>query len=433
MPKKVLIITYYWPPGSGPGVQRFLKFSKYLPQFGWLPSVLTVKNGSYPNTDETLLKDIPTSVEVHRTKALEPFTVYNALRGKKGKAVEVGMGNIRNKKSRFQNFANYIRSNYFIPDARVGWNRYAINRARKLLQTENFDAIITTGPPHSTHLIGLALKKEFDIPWIADLRDPWTTIYYMRYLKRTKGSHKKDKAFENEVAQQANALTVVSEGLRREFAERNSTIEVIHNGFDRDDMPDNEKGQTKQFSIAYIGNFKPNQNIESCWNAIRELRESNPEFDKLVRLDFTGNVAPNIMESIKSNGLSEVTHIHPFVPHAEATERMINSNLLLFPIPIADNSKAIITGKIFEYLASGTPIWGVGPEDGDGADILKKMDRNPMCDYSDKATLQKQLHDHFNNWMDNMNTTPTETTEGIERFSRRSLSQKLANLLSSIS
>ncbi|NCG29740.1 MAG: hypothetical protein GWP27_04630 [Bacteroidetes bacterium] len=192
--KKALILTYYWPPGSGPGVQRWLKFCKYLPEFGWDTKVITVNNGSYPSVDSSLENDIPEGLEIHKTKTIEPFAIYNALRGKKGKSVEVALASVKGKQSPFSKFANYVRSNYFIPDARVGWNTYSFPKAIELIKKDRPDVIITTGPPHSTHLVGQRLHKMFDIPWVADFRDPWTTIYYNQFLLRTDSSIRKDTA-----------------------------------------------------------------------------------------------------------------------------------------------------------------------------------------------------------------------------------------------
>jgi hypothetical protein len=213
--KKALILTYYWPPGSGPGVQRWLKFCKYLPENGWEPTVITVRNGSYPYSDKTLVNDVPQKMKVIKTDTFEPFAIYNLLRGKKGKSVEVGLGSIKNQQNRFSRFANYIRANYFIPDARLGWNKYAFVAALRHIKSERPDVIITTGPPHSTHLIGQRLNKEFQIPWVADFRDPWTTIYYNSLLNRTESRKTKDQEFENSVVTSCNMLLVTTPGMEQ--------------------------------------------------------------------------------------------------------------------------------------------------------------------------------------------------------------------------
>jgi len=206
MPKKALIFTYYWPPSSGPGVQRFLKFCKFLPEFDWEPIVVTPANGSYPYTDDSLLKDVSEYVKVYKTKTLEPFAIFNMLQGKKGKSVPVALIGLQDSPSIFQKLSKYIRANCFIPDARVGWKKYAIKEGSRIIQNEKIDVIITTSPPHSTHLVGLELQKKHNIPWLADFRDPWTNIYFNRKLPRTARTKAKDKALEDKVVKHADQL-----------------------------------------------------------------------------------------------------------------------------------------------------------------------------------------------------------------------------------
>ncbi|MBN4052021.1 glycosyltransferase, partial [Cytophagaceae bacterium AH-315-L13] len=304
--QKVLIFTYYWPPASGPGVQRFLKFAKYFPENGWEPIVIAPKNGSYPYYDETLLNDIPSNVEIHHTKTLEPFTLYNFLRGAKGKSVPVAMTGIKDSSSPLQKISKYIRANYFIPDARIGWNKYAIKKANEIISNTEINAIITTGPPQSTHLIGLHLTKIHNLPWIADFRDPWTTVYYNKFLPRTESSKRKDKNLENTILQNADIVTTVSPGIKKEFEDRAKRAEVIYNGFDENDIYSGELTPTTKFKLAYIGNYKPNQDVEALWQAIKELKEEMSDFDRNFNLSFTGIVDPNIINKINDLGLADL-------------------------------------------------------------------------------------------------------------------------------
>ena len=283
MAKKALVITYYWPPAAGPGVQRFLKFCKYFKDFGWDPIVLTVENGSYSSTDSSLAKDIPQNTRVFKTKSFEPFQVYNRLRGEKGKTVPVSLIGIKEDKRYIQRLSLFIRANFFIPDARKGWRPFAVKKARKIINEIGIDAIITTGPPQSTHLIGLDLKKEFGIPWVADFRDPWTNVYYNRFFPRTKKTENKDRKLENAVLETCDAITVVSNGLANEFRDRASRVEIIYNGFDHADIPAQEEFATEKFTLEYIGNLKPNQNVEALYEAIGELVNENPDFSNDFR------------------------------------------------------------------------------------------------------------------------------------------------------
>ena len=382
--KKALILTYYWPPGSGPGVQRWLKFSKYLPEFGWKPTVITVKNGSYPYTDESLNDDVPREMNVIKTDTFEPFAIYNLLRGKKGKSVEVGLGSIKNKQSRFSQIANYIRANYFIPDARLGWNKYAFGAAVKHIKSEKPDVIITTGPPHSTHLIGHRLNKEFGIPWIADFRDPWTTIYYNSLLNRTNTSKLKDQAFEDEIVSNCSLLVVTTPGMEQEFSDRSKKTICIPNGYDSEDFTDHPiKKSGLKIRLAYVGNLKANQNVPALWKSISILAEEDHSFKANFRLCLTGSVHEEIKQSIKDYSIDEMVEFHPFVSHKEAIQIMQQADALLLPIPQSESNKLILTGKIFEYLATQRPILSLGPIDGNAAEIVKNAGHHSMISYSD--------------------------------------------------
>lgn len=424
--KKVLIITYYWPPGSGPGVQRFLKFSKYLREFGWEPIILTVENGSYPSVDPSLEKEIPSNLKVVKTKTFEPFQWYNLLKGKKGKSTGVGMAGLQ-EASLFQKLALHIRANYFVPDARKGWKKYALRDARKIIQTDGVDAIITTGPPHSAHLIGLELKKETKLPWIADMRDPWTTIFYNAEFPRTEATIRKDKALEDSVLHSADAITVVSKGLKQEFSDRNKNVSVIYNGYDQSDVPLTVPQKNKRFTISYVGNFMPNQNPLILWELLAELKEEVEGFSEDLHLCFTGNIDSSILQSIQQKGLEKQLETAPFVPHKEAVQRMNSADVLLFVIPQSKGNKLIITGKLFEYLATGNPILSIGPIDGDAAELLKDAQRDLMNSFADKKAVKSQVLSYYQSWKKG----ELEKIENAQlvQFTRRELSRKLADKL----
>jgi len=431
--KKVLVITYYWPPASGPGVQRFLKFVKYFSNFGVHSYILTVKNGSYSSVDPSLLKDIPKEVITYKTKAIEPFALYNFLRGKKGKSVEVGMGNIKNTTSLFGKLSRYIRSNYFIPDARVGWNSYATKEAIKICKKDGIRTIITTGPPHSTHLIGLYIKKNMDdINWIADLRDPWTSIYYEKYLNRSEKSTDRNQQLENEVLTSADHIVVVSQGMKEEFQDRAKSISVIPNGFDGADMNASAPNVSKKFVFAYIGNFKANQNVKSVWQALRELCNEDKHFNENIVLRLTGVVNTEIRNSIEQIDLNRHVKYEDFVKHDLAVSKMMNSNLLYLPIPKAENNQMILTGKIFEYMASHTPILSVGPVDGNAAAVLKGCERGEMFEYKNKEAIKSKIKEEYQYWKDHGGVGRKEESENYKKYERKTLTKDYAELISKL-
>lgn len=431
--KKVLVITYYWPPASGPGVQRFLKFVKYFSSYGIHSTILTVKNGSYSSVDPSLLDDIPKEVITYKTKSIEPFAMYNLLRGKKGKSVEVGMGSIKNTTSLLGRFSRYVRSNFFIPDARVGWNSYATKEAIKICKNDRIDTIITTGPPHSTHLIGMYLKKHVDgIKWIADLRDPWTGIYYEKYLNRSEKSAARNQELENNVLSTADHIVVVSRGMKEEFQERAQSISVIPNGFDGADMKENTSGVSKKFVFAYIGNFKANQNIGTVWQSLSELAKEDIDFNEHFVLRLTGVVNEEIKAAIKKSDLDRHVQYEDFVKHDVAVSKMMNSNLLYLPIPQAENNQLILTGKIFEYMASHTPILSVGPMDGNAATILADCERGEMYDYDNKEAIKSKIKSEYNYWKDHGGMGRKEESENYRKYERKTLTKVYADLISKL-
>lgn len=430
--KRVLIITYYWPPGSSPGVQRYLKFSKYLSDFGWRPSILTVKNGSYPSVDHSLLNDIPDNVNVYRTNTIEPFKLFNLLKREKGSKSTTGMIGLTEKKTVFKKSALWVRANLFIPDARKYWVSFAYKKALEIIEKENIDAIITTGPPHSTHLIGKKLKEKINIPWIADFRDPWVNIFYNKFFPRTTRTKRKDSALENEALKKSDAVIVVSKGMLEEFKERSKKIYLIYNGYDAADIPEKEDHATEKFTLSYIGNFKPNQNIAILWKAISELSLEDKSFKELFQFEITGNTSSCVKNDVKKYSIEDQVRFVGFVKHDEAVMKMIQSNALLFIVPQVDNNKLIITGKLFEYLASKTPIISVGPTNGNASAILEESLRSPMIDYEDADSFKELLHGEFKNWLLQGKRNKKLTEGKVEQYERKNLTQDLANILNEI-
>ena len=425
--KKVLIITYYWPPGSGSGVQRFLKFSKYLNQFGWEPVILTVKDGNFSSEDLSLQNDIPDNTLVYKSKSLEPYYWYNLLFGKKNKKSASGSIGLASD-SIISKLALYIRANLFIPDARVGWNYFAFKKAQEIMKAHKIDAVISTGPPQSSHLIAEKLKRSYNLPWIVDLRDPWTSVFYNSLFPRTKRTIAKDKSLEDRIVKNADALSVVSSGLVQEFKDRNSNINLIYNGYDESDFEGlNEEKDKDSFVITYVGNFMASQNVDSFWFGLSQLIDSNSNFGNKLKIKLVGNTDELILNSVVEYSLEKYTENVGFVDHKKAIQYMQESDLLLFVIPDADQNQKIITGKLFEYLATGNDILSLGPTDGDASSILDEMEKTKMLSYKDVEGVKKQILDCFNN-EEKLNRVPAN----IKNYSRKSLTKQLCQLLDSV-
>ena len=420
--KKVLIITYYWPPSGGSGVQRWLKFVKYLPEFGITPIVLTVDPdfATYPARDESLLKDISSELEVHRTRSRDIFDLYRKVSGKE--APHSGFAN--EKKVRWTDKVfRFIRGNFFIPDARIGWNKFALEEARKIIRENNIDTIITSSPPHSTQLIGLQLKKEFPLTWIADLRDPWSELFYNKELHRTKLAIDKDKRFEDAVLNSADHLVVVSDAIRRSFGKGKKDvldkIHVIPNGFDETDFPDSvpQKNSAVRY-ISYIGNLGPQYPLNGFLKAFSVFSNEHTNW----KLRFIGNCHPGVKKSVGELDLINKVEFVSYVPHTEAVNYMISSDALLMIIPEIEENKGILTGKLFEYIATSRPVINIGPTDGDAARILSEFPQS--------ATIEKDEIDQMISFLERLdNSSLTEPSKERMKYSRKNLTRQIAALI----
>lgn len=426
--KKVLLFTYYWPPAGGVAVQRFLKFSKYLPEFGWEPIVITVQNGSYPYIDESLLQEVSPQLRVYRTATFEPFEVYNLLRGKKGKSLPVVAVGSKSAKGTFQKIAEYIRANFFVPDARKGWVPYACKQAEKILATETIDAIVTTGPPHSAHLIGLYLKQKYGIRWVADFRDPWTGIFYNALLPRTARTIAKDEAMEKQVLQTADVVTVISPGMLAYVQTTARQAAVIYNGYDEADFQHIEQHQeSKSFVIRYVGNLMASQQVNALWQALSELTLQG----HAISVELIGRVDAEVQQAIQKHGLTQSVRVLDFVPHHQAVRLMQTADMLLFVIPDVADNHLIMTGKLFEYLASCTELLSIGPVDGNAAHVLQQTGRKPMLHYTDVNAIRQQLTDAITHKAQH-SAAFRYTTQAHQAYSRQAQAGMLAALLKSV-
>jgi len=425
--KKILIITYYWPPAGGPGVQRWLKFAKYLPDFGWKPVIYTPENPSYPLLDETLMKDVPENIEMVRTKIWEPYQLAEKLNksNKKFKAGQFDVGKNQSWKSRL---SIWVRGNFFIPDARVFWVKPSVTFLEKYLKENKIDTIVTSGPPHSLHLIGLGLKNKIpNLKWIADFRDPWTEISYYKHLKLTKSSDKKHRQLESAVFKNANITLATSYTDAENFRKAGANSICITNGFDESDSGESIKGQMgKAFTLSYIGVLEQLRNPENLWKALDELVKENAEFATDFKLKFVGRIDDKILQSIENSSLKNHILNLGYLAHGKAVEEMQNSDLLLITNFPNESSKGIIPGKIFEYLASGKQILSFGPDRADVAKILEETQAGKHFSYQDTETVKKFILDKFNLWKEGR---LLENTQHIEQFSRKNLTRQLTEVL----
>lgn len=429
---KVLFISYYWPPSGGAGVQRCLKFVKHLPAYNILPTVVTVseKEASYAVLDYSLAAEIPESVNVIRTATNEPFEYYKKLTGKK----EIPYGGFANEKknSLVLKTFKFLRGNLFIPDARVGWNKYALAACEELLTTQNFAAIITSSPPHSTQLIGLQLQKKFNIKWIADLRDPWTDIYYYKELNQTGWARNKDLQYEREVLEKADAVLVTSTDTKRLFLSKSAginsnKIKVIPNGYDEEDFQEASAPPQDKFSITYTGTLTEIYNIQTFLKALAKITSVHPDIPYHLR--FVGKISDEIKNQLEAAGLNHITEQIAFVPHTQSVKYLLNSTVLLMGIPDVENNLCILPGKIFEYLAANKPIICIGPIHSDADHIIDECGAGRLFHYTAFELMVDYLDQLSHAWKINHNLDLPLVN--YQRYSRYNLTGELAQIIRS--
>ncbi|MCD1118351.1 glycosyltransferase family protein [Chryseobacterium turcicum] len=426
---KILIITYYWPPAGGPGVQRWLKFSKYLPEFGWKPIIYTPENPSYPLLDESLMKDVPDDLEIVRTKIWEPYQLAEKL-NKSNKKFKAGQFDVGNNQSWKSKLSIWVRGNFFIPDARVFWVKPSTEFLEQYLKINNIKTIVTSGPPHSMHLIGLNLKKKFpDLKWIADFRDPWTEISYYKHLKLTKKSDKKHRQLESEVFKNADITLATSYTDAENFRKNGANAICITNGFDESDSnPQTLKPSNSQtqFTLSYIGVLEQLRNPENLWKALANLVKTNTDFAESFKLKFVGRIDDKILETLQKLSLKNHIQNLGYVSHDKAVVEMGKSSLLLITNFPSDSSKGIIPGKIFEYLATGKQIISFGPNEADVSKILDETKAGKHFGYNDSKEIEDFILEKFELWK---NGNLLENTQSIEQFSRKNLTKQLSEIL----
>ncbi len=431
--KRVLIITYYWPPSGGSGVQRWLKFVKYLPKTGWTPVVYTPENPELPSHDASLSKNLPDGLEVVKTKIWEPYSMYKRLVGQdKKQGINTGFISEDSKPKFTEKLSRWVRGNFFIPDARKFWIKPSANFLSQYLKDHPVDLIISTGPPHSMHLIALELKKKFNLPWIADFRDPWTQIDFYEELMLSNWADKKHHRLERYVLEAADHVLVIGHVMKEEMEglAKVQAMTALPNGYDPDDYPSTDGiALDKKFSIAHIGSFAPSRNPHTLWKVLAALCLETEGFKDNLSINIIGKSDHSIIDDIESNGLSEHLHRTDYMPHDEVIRAQQSSRVLLLVVNRTANARMILTGKIFEYLNSGRPILAIGPEDGELAHLLNECNCEAICGYDDFEQTKAQVLKQYNAFLANSaHAAPSK----LDQFSRARLTSDLAEIMNTL-
>ena len=421
--KRALIITYYWVPMGGSGVQRWVKFAKYMPELGWQPVIYTPSNPDFPLMDDSLVGDVPDVCEVIRQPIWEPYRLAALFSNKK--SLNTGMLRKEKKSSWKDDLMNYVRSNYFIPDARIFWVKKSIRFLTKYLKENPVDIVITNGPPHSMHLIGLGLKKKLGVKWLADFRDPWTNIDFYHTLNLSKKSDAKHRRLEQEVVSRADVVTVVGKSMQEEYSQYSDHVKVITNGYDKT-IANQKIERDKKFSIAHIGLMNADRNPKTLWTVLKKIGEERPEFLKDLEIKLIGKVSQEVLDSIRENGLDAQINLVGYVKHSEVQAMQQSTQILLLVVNNVPNAKGILTGKVFEYLMSKRPILAIGPEDGDLAEIISQTNAGEIFDYTATLKLEKYLLESYSQFQKG---TLEVDSHHIEKYSRKNLTKEMVRIM----
>lgn len=430
--KRVLIITFYWPPMGGGGVQRWLKMVKYIREYGWEPVIFTAKDASNPIHDESLFSDLPPQLETIRQEVFEPYDLYNRFLGrKKGDKVYQGFVDEKGQTSLLKEIAVWLRGNIFIPDARMFWISPSVKSLTNYLKKNSVDAIISTGPPHSTHIIASKIKRKFNIPWLADFRDPWTNIDFYQQLKLTKIADARHKQLERRVMKESDALVTVTWNWAEEMKRiRGSDVDVITNGFDPADFIYASGDQPDKFNILHAGSLNRDRNPHAFWEALEKLLKEEPSLKEKLSLDLIGPLDHSVIKSIEKHKLQNFLNRIENLPHGQVVKEMTKAALLLLPLNDTPNISGVVPGKLYEYIGSKRPILAIGSPKGDSAKIIKMTNAGKISDFGDVAAAYENLKAYFDLFK---SEELKVKSKNANQFSRRNLVGSITKVLDRIS
>lgn len=427
--KKVLIISYYWPPSGGIGVLRCLKIVKYLREFGWEPIVFAPKNADYPYLDENNSKDIPKDITVIRFPILEPFKLFKFITNRKNIPLN-NIVHVRDKQSVFDKLGIWIRGNFFIPDARCLWINPSVKFLSTYLKDHQIDAIFTDGPPHTNTVIGTRLAKKLGIPYLADFQDPWTQVDYYKYFKIGKRADKIHKELEQETFRTASKITVASPSWKSDLETIGAkNVDVLYYGYDEDDFKNIETKPDENFTLCHAGLLGFDRNPDNLFQVISELVDENDLFKRFVRIKILGQIDFKVLETLKTYNLEEFTINLGTVKRQNALQEISNSWMLFLPLNKADNVNGRIPGKLFEYIRSRRPIISIGPDTTDVSNLIHTYKLGINVNWDDKIRLKEFILSYFNDFYAKKIFFNESINVDFTTFSNYNQTKKLAEFL----
>ena len=437
--KKVLIVTYYWPPAGGVAVQRWLKFANYLVKNNFEVIVFTAENAAYPMVDIALEAQVSPKIKVHKVPLLEPRNLLKRISRKERMSKKNQKDNIdrlfyipKSELSMKQKMVLWIRANIFIPDARILWINPVVNAISRYIQRGNvLDYLVTTGPPHSVHLIGRRIKKKHQIRWIADFRDPWLEIEYFDFMPLTQFARNRHKRLEKAVVEEADGVTVVAPYWKKIFTRHNQDrVCILTNGYDAPDFVSGRITKEDKFVMVHMGTLQLDRNAPELWNTIQELNEEVPGFEDDFELHVFGNIDERIFDDLRAHKINHQVIKKGFVPHKEAIDKMKSARLLLLLINRNQkNAPGRMTSKIFEYLAAQNPILFLGLKDSDPADVIRNTGSGVVVEFGDKNGLIEELKNAYFQYKEGI---LKPRSNDIEKYSRENISKQLISFMHTI-
>ena len=393
--KKVLFVTYFWPPSGKASLHWPLFIIKHLPKSGWQPLVLTVKEDTFSGKDESLLKEIDPNLVVKKTNSFEPFTLYKKFIGKKKDEQLVASETIsKTNKSLTHRISIWIRMNLFIPDARAGWYYPGVKGGSELFHHEKIDAIVSIGPPHTSLLIGMRLSKKFNVPHIPVFIDPWVDIVYYKNFKRSKPTLAIDNYLERKVLLNSKAAVFVTNTMKEDYVKKYEFLKnkshVLYWGYNEENFESllhgslTNEGQAQTSSqedfqevLVHAGNIFDFQNTPHFWERVKKEIENG----RKLKIKFIGTVGPGIKQTIEKNGLTLFTEYLGFLTYEKMLEELSNATYLL----VCATEPRHVPGKLFEYLRTGKPIIAFGNDNNEVRKILEGANAGMMFNYDEDA------------------------------------------------
>ena len=429
--QRVLIITYYWPPSGGAGVQRWLKFSKYLPEFGWDPLIFTPENPDFDQKDESLLNEVNPEIEVLKFPIWEPYKLFKRITGTK----ELRQGQILEHKSVgiLKKMAVWLRGNFLVPDPRVFWVKPASEYLASILETNEIKHVITTGPPHSMHLIGKRLKlKNPSLTWVADFRDPWTGWDILSKMNISRPVWKRHRKMEQAVLKIADSVLATGPMAAGEFKQLGARrTHWITNGYDQADIPEDSEGTSVKgkFIVSHIGMLSKDRNPQMLWKVLEELC-LDEEFYHAFELRLTGILSEDVLSSIRAfPNLSSKLVTKNSVGHKKVFVQYQESNLLILAQTNSTKSVSQLPGKLFEYLGAQRPVLALGRKGSDVSQILEQTSSGRLFSYTDYSDLKSFLEEEFKASREGNNRWEHKN---VDQFERRNLTAELAAWLDAL-